>query len=129
MRIFTTLLFGLCAVMALPVSANANQNDDAGEGGDDFVYKNVTTERAGTLATVLGDDTNLIDSLIVEGPINDADITTLWRASLYGKLKVINLEKAAVADGIIPDHAFSTIMSREEIYTPSSWRGLSCPRE
>lgn len=60
---------------------------------------------AGTLAQVIGDKLYEIDEIEVVGPINDVDFNTLWQSSFNGHLKVINLENAIIADGIIPDQA------------------------
>lgn len=59
----------------------------------------------GTLAEVIGDKLYDIDEIEVIGPINDADFNTLWKSSFNGQLKAINLEKAVIADGIVPDQA------------------------
>ena len=50
----------------------------------------------GQLEQVLGDKWNTVDSLIVHGPINAADFTTIWKCSFDGKLTVLNLEHAQV---------------------------------
>ena len=60
----------------------------------------------GQLEQVLGDKWNTVDSLIVHGPINEADFTTLWKCSFEGKLTVLNLEYAQVKDDKIPEYAF-----------------------
>ncbi len=65
----------------------------------------VKTTRAGELAALLGDRVNLIDTLHVEGPINGEDFNIIWQSSFYGHLKVIDLGKASIEDGIIPDYA------------------------
>ena len=62
-------------------------------------------DKAGTLAEVIGDKLYDIDEIEVIGPINDADFNTLWKSSFNGQLKAINLEKAVIADGIVPDQA------------------------
>lgn len=61
---------------------------------------------AGDLADVLGDNIYNVDSLVVRGTVDDADIHTLWNASLNGRLSVINLENAEIENGIIPEDAF-----------------------
>ncbi len=50
----------------------------------------------GELEQVLGEKWDKIDSLIVHGPINEADFTTMWKCSFEGKLTVLNLEHAQV---------------------------------
>ena len=64
------------------------------------------TETAGTLASVIGDRKLSVDSIVVEGPINEADFDVLWEASFYGKTYGLSLEKATVEEGRIPDNAF-----------------------
>lgn len=60
---------------------------------------------SGTLASVLGDNIYDIDAIVVEGPMNDTDFNTLWDSSFNGYLKVIDLEKAVIESGKVPDHA------------------------
>ena len=50
----------------------------------------------GQLEQVLGDKWDTIDSLVVHGPINEADFTTLWKCSFEGKLTVLNLELSLI---------------------------------
>lgn len=76
------------------------------EEAEDFIYKEVTTTQGGELAALLGEDANNIDSLVVLGPINNDDFTTMWSASFEGRLSAINLEHAHVEGGCIPNHAF-----------------------
>ena len=68
--------------------------------------RDVTLTAAGTLAEALGEDVNLVDSLVVRGPINKADFTTLWKSTFHGNLKVVDLENATIEDGIVPEGAF-----------------------
>ena len=68
-----------------------------------FVAK---TTKAGTLAEVIGDRINDIDSLVVEGPVNANDFITMCNSCNDGKLAVINLAKADVEHNKIPDFAF-----------------------
>lgn len=89
-RILTLVL----SVVALYASAAAQQTFKA----------TVTAE--GTLATVLGDKANEIESLAVVGPINDADFNTMWSASFYGKLTALDLSEAVPANSEIPERAF-----------------------
>lgn len=68
----------------------------ASEEEHEFTWQEVTTTRGGELAELLGDKLEDLDSLVVSGPINDADFRTLWSASLYGYLSAINLENAVI---------------------------------
>ena len=69
-------------------------------------YKDVTTNHVGELASLLGEEVNGIDSLVVRGPINSDDFYTMWQASFLGNLSVINLEYANVKNGVVPKNAF-----------------------
>lgn len=61
---------------------------------------------AGTLAEVVGERMSDIDSLIVEGPMAQADIDTIWSAGLLRNLTYLNLENAQLENNKIPDNAF-----------------------
>ncbi|MDE6287966.1 MAG: leucine-rich repeat domain-containing protein, partial [Muribaculaceae bacterium] len=65
----------------------------------------VTTTRAGELAELLGENWTQIETLQVEGPINSNDFSAMWSCAFDGHLKVLDLGKASVDDGIIPDYA------------------------
>lgn len=69
-------------------------------------YKDVTVTAPGTLAQALGSDADIIDSLVVRGPINDNDFNTIWSATFHGNLAVVNLEHAVIENGKIPKDAF-----------------------
>ncbi len=69
-------------------------------------FLNVTTTDCGELAELLGDRINEIDSIAVSGPMDETDFRTLWSASFDGHLTAINLEKAEIKDGIVPEDAF-----------------------
>ena len=68
-------------------------------------YFHAVLLKSGTLGAVLGEKIYEIESIAVEGPMNEADFNTLWEATFNGHLKNIDLEKAAVENGIIPDKA------------------------
>ena len=86
-----------------------------GEG--DIVYKDITLNAPGTLASALGTEINDIDSLVVRGPINAVDFHTMWNGSFYGNLTVINLEYANIQDNKLPKNAF---WHQSEQFTPGS---------
>lgn len=79
----------------------------------------VTLQKSGTLAYILGDKINDIDSLVVRGPINDEDIYTLWRSTFYGVTTVINLQYAQIEGDRIPDEAFCH--PNEQFIPESGW--------
>ena len=64
------------------------------------------TSKAGNLVGALGNNIYNVDSLVVRGTVDAADIRTLWDASFKGRLSVINLENAEIENGIIPEDAF-----------------------
>ncbi len=73
---------------------------------NEVVFQDVTTDKAGTLAEVLGQEIETVESLMVRGPINAADFNTLWEGTFHHNLKVINLEYAEIENNTIPDNAF-----------------------
>ncbi|MDY4019752.1 MAG: cell surface protein, partial [Prevotella sp.] len=77
----------------------------------------------GQLEQVLGDKWNTVDSLVVYGPINEADFTTMWKCSFEGKLTVLNLEHAQVENYKIPECAFFK-RDRQVIDDPRAYQGV-----
>lgn len=84
---------------------------------DEIAYKDITLSAPGTLASMLGDEINEIDSLVVRGPINAEDFHTIWSSSFYGELTVANFEYAQIEGNKIPKNAF---WYQSEQYTPGS---------
>lgn len=80
-------------------------------------FRDVTLTEAGTLASVLGDEINEIDSLVVRGPVNAEDLHTMWGGSFYGGMTVLNLEHASIQGNRLPKNAF---WYQSEQYTPGS---------
>jgi hypothetical protein len=80
-------------------------------------FKDVTITKSGTLAAVLGNEINNLDSLVVRGPINAEDFHTIWSGSFYGDLTVVNLEYAYIESNKLPNNAF---WYQSEQYTPGS---------
>lgn len=72
---------------------------------DEMESVNTVLTESGTLSAILGDRIYQIESISVEGPMNEADFNTLWESSFNGKLKIIDLEHAVIESGKIPDHA------------------------
>ena len=77
----------------------------------------------GELEQVLGEKWDKIDSLIVHGPINEADFTTIWKCSFEGKLTVLNLEHAQVENNKIPTRALFKV-DRQVIDDPRAYQGV-----
>ena len=106
---------GQTDLLDYPAYRYATNTPKATEDDHDFVYMDITS-KAGNLADALGDNIYNVDSLVVRGTMNDADIHTLWEASFKGRLSVINLENAEIENGIIPEDAF---WHQEEQLDPS----------
>ena len=81
-------------------------------------YRYVVTRKAGELAGLLGDDTRLIKSMKIEGPLNASDFETLCDASFFGRLEELDLSGADIEGRKIPDKAF---------LHPRSYIGAYCP--
>ena len=77
----------------------------------------------GELEQVLGEKWDKIDSLIVHGPINEADFTTMWKCSFEGKLTVLNLKHAQVENNKIPTRALFKA-DRQVIDDPRAYQGV-----
>ena len=77
----------------------------------------------GELEQVLGEKWDKIDSLIVHGPINEADFTTMWKCSFEGKLTVLNLKHAQVENNKIPTRALFKV-DRQVIDDPRAYQGV-----
>lgn len=88
----------------LPDNCKVRSNEP--EDTEEVVCDVVVMDKGGELADRLGNEANEIDSLVVIGPMNDADFETLRIASLKGRLQALNLEKAKIEGRMIPDHAF-----------------------
>lgn len=81
-----------------------NQNA-SNENSDEKESFNAILTESGTLASVLGERIYEIESISVQGPMNEADFNTLWESSFNGQLKIIDLEHAVIEGGKIPDRA------------------------
>ena len=76
------------------------------EGEHEPITMTVTTTEPGQLAELIGEALYDIDEITVSGPINDADINTLWQCSFMGYLSVIDLGNASLEGNILPPGAF-----------------------
>lgn len=97
-------------------------------------------EEAGTLSTLLGDNSQTVENLILSGELNEEDITTMRNLVEEQKLMDINLEKVQIDDNLvrfdwlsqlrsmvlpenmdsIAEEAFSGCSSLESIILPNS---------
>lgn len=88
------LLTLIIAAIAIAASAAAQQPFTA------------VVKAEGTLAEVIGDQIEQIESLVVEGPINAADFATMNKMTTEWALRHIDLSKARPANDAIPQRAF-----------------------
>lgn len=86
-------------------------------------FFDANVSKYGELEQVLGEKWDKIDSLIVHGPINEADFTTMWKCCFEGKLTVLNLEHAQVENYKIPECAFFK-RDRQFIDDPRAYQGV-----
>ena len=86
-------------------------------------FFDANVSRYGELEQVLGEKWDKIDSLIVHGPINEADFTTMWKCSFEGKLTVLNLEHAQIENNKIPTRALFKV-DRQVIDDPRAYQGV-----
>lgn len=84
----------------------SGQSNRAAEQNEEVKYLDITLAHAGELASKLGDDTSVLDSLVVRGPVNAADFRAMFLASVERKLSAINLEFADIENATIPANAF-----------------------
>ena len=104
--LYTFLISLVCTVLAYTAFAQPLSVAVKEPATNESVYRDITLTAAGTLADALGEDAKLVDSLVVRGPINEADFKTMWNSSFHGKLEVINLENAEIENNVIPKNAF-----------------------
>lgn len=113
-RRFTILTLLVCWSFSLMVSAQIQPRPDStpryaerkAVSKVDADAKVIVMDKAGELAAKLGAEANEIENLKVSGPIDDNDFNTLWSASFYGKLSILNLKDAIVQSGKVPANAF-----------------------
>lgn len=94
----------------------------AEDGDGCFLHVHMTD--AGTLEQMMGDKLNSVDSLIVDGPVNEQDLYTMWKASFKGRLECLDIKNAELEDSVIPDNAFFHI--DEQLSEDSSY--INCIR-
>lgn len=66
----------------------------------------LTNTREGDMAKLAENPAREVDSLIVSGPMNSADLHVAWDGAMNGKLKYVNLAKAVFENNKLPDNAF-----------------------
>ena len=86
-------------------------------------FFDANVSKYGELEQVLGEKWDKIDSLIVHGPINEADFTTMWKCSFEGKLTVLNLEHAQVENNKIPTRALYKV-EKQAVDDPRAFQGV-----
>lgn len=80
--------------------------DSPEQNSEEWISAEVKVENPGDLRNLLGESLLDINELIVSGIINDDDFRVFFEATFYGKLKVLDLGKAMIENGEIPDFAF-----------------------
>ena len=88
-----------------------------------FHFFDANVSKCGELKQVLGDKWDKIDSLVVHGPINGADFTTMWECSFEGKLTVLNLEHAQIENNKIPTRALYKV-EKQAVDDPRAYQGV-----
>ena len=86
-------------------------------------FFDANVSKYGELEQVLSEKWDKIDSLIVYGPVNEADFTTMWKCSFEGKLTVLNLEHAQIENNKIPTRALYKA-DRQVIDDPRAYQGV-----
>lgn len=98
------LIIFACGLIALcmPMLASAAEDDGA------TFTREVTLEKGGELARLLGDDIYKIESIIIKGQVNEDDFATLREGISYeGHLSVIDLSAASIDGDSIPSYGLS----------------------
>ena len=104
--LLSVVFSSLFSTVSLAQTAKSISKDEAlAIAQKQFVGMDITS-KAGNLADALGNNIYNVDSLVVRGTVDAADIRTLWDASFKGRLSVINLENAEIENGIVPEDAF-----------------------
>lgn len=120
MKIKKLQFAAFCLLGSLPLAQHLSAAENESN-NKEIIYQDVTTGKVGTLAEVLGENIETVDSLVVRGQINEADFNTLWEGTYYHNLKVINLEYAEIENSTIPKYAFwhndIQYNSKEQTYT------------
>ena len=86
-------------------------------------FFDANVSKCGELKQVLGDKWDKIDSLVVHGPINGADFTTMWECSFEGELTVLNLEHAQIENNKIPTRALYKV-EKQAVDDPRAYQGV-----
>lgn len=102
-----------CKLMQLPSYARGAQDGETSEScrksinkDDKLVGFKAVTHDYGQLKSILdANNGNEIDSLVVVGPMNKADLKAIWDCAVYGNMQVLNLENATMENNAIPDYA------------------------
>lgn len=72
----------------------------------EYVAFHAIVVEPGTLEEAIGDRWNRTDSLVVSGPLNAEDFDIIYQSIRYGKVEVLNLEKALLENNELPNGAF-----------------------
>lgn len=64
-----------------------------------------TTEYGQLKGILDNNEGELIDSLVIKGPIDASDFDAIWNVAVYGNLLTLNLENASLKHNAVPDYA------------------------
>lgn len=91
-------------------------------------FEAVTTA-VGQLGELLSETGYAIDSLVVRGPVNEADIRAVNEAVAEAYIKVVDMKDAKVKDGIIPHDAFVSYNNANRSYREPNLRRIILPED
>lgn len=74
----------------------------------------ISTTKAGELEALVAEKAATMESLIVDGPLNDDDIRFMWEATFKGSLTEIDMSAAILADNRLPADAFYHLDEQQE---------------
>lgn len=83
----------------------------------------------GQLVELLSATGYAIDSLVVKGPVNEADIRAINGAVAEAYIKVVDMRNAKVKEGIIPHDAFAPYNNSNRSYREPNLRRIILPED
>lgn len=83
----------------------------------------------GQLGKLLSGTGYAIDSLVVKGPVNEADIRAINGAVAEAYIKVVDMREAKVKEGIIPQDAFAPYNNSNRSYREPNLRRIILPED
>lgn len=89
----------------------------------------VVTTAEGQLGELLSETGYAIDSLVVKGPVNEADIRAVNGAVAEAYIKVVDMKDAKVKEGKIPHDAFVPYNNENRSYREPNLRRIILPED